>query len=277
MPTGPAVADWDSGTGLKGYAWHAAEPRAAVLMSHGYAEHALRYVAHYSCLVPHLVAAGISVYALDMRGHGGSPGRRGGVDVSEEVRAHGAARRALSATGRPLFLFGHSLGGLVTAASVARDPRGVAGVVLSSPALLVPSGAALRRVTRLLARLMPALGVRTPEPPEGLSRLPEEVAAFAADPMIYRGRIQAILAASTLAVSHESWSRYPGWDLPTLLFHGTADRFTDPEGSERFAATIRSPDKQFIRVPEGRHELLNDEGREALLETVLAWLRQRLP
>jgi alpha-beta hydrolase superfamily lysophospholipase len=95
--------------------------------------------------------------------------------------------------------------------------------------------------------------------------------------MIYRGRIQAILAASTLAVSHESWSRYPGWDLPTLLFHGTADRFTDPEGSERFAATIRSPDKQFIRVPEGRHELLNDEGREALLETVLAWLRQRLP
>lgn len=272
----PSAADWDSGTGLKGYAWNASEPRGAVLIQHGYAEHALRYVEHCSRLVPHLVAGGFSVHALDMRGHGGSPGRRGGVDVSAEVRAHMTARRALAASGRPLFLLGHSLGGLVTAASVARDPRGVAGVVLSSPALLFPSTAALRRVAGILARLMPALGVRTPEAPEGLSRLKEEVAAFSVDPLIYRGRIQAIMAATTLAVSHESWDHYPDWDLPTLLFHGTADRFTDSRSSERFAATIRSTDKELILVPEGRHELLNDLGREVLLETILAWLRRRL-
>ena len=276
MPGLPPETDWDSGTGLKGYVWHAPEPRAALLMQHGYAEHALRYVERYSRLIPHLVAAGFSVHTLDMHGHGGSPGRRGGVDVTQAVRAHIVARRALSAPDRPLFLFGHSLGGLVTAASVAREPQDVAGVVLSSPALLIESSAPLRFAARILSRLMPGLGVRTPQPPEGLSRLAEEVAAFMADPAIYRGKIPAITGATALAESHAAWTRYPGWAAPTLIFHGNADLFTDPQGSVRFADTIRSADKELILVPEGRHELLNDHGREALLETVLAWLRQRM-
>src|SRR5690606_26355767 len=95
-----------------------------------------RYVARYHALVPQLLRIGIDVYAFDLRGHGRSPGERAIIDVREAVHDHLAARRALHAQSLPVFLFGHSLGGLVTAASVARDPSGVRGVVLSSPFLV---------------------------------------------------------------------------------------------------------------------------------------------
>ena len=71
------------------------------------------------------------------------------------VADHIAARAALSEGGAPVFLFGHSLGGLVTAESVARSPGGVAGVVLSAPALLVEIGGALKAVAGLVSMMAP--------------------------------------------------------------------------------------------------------------------------
>src|SRR5262245_24737188 len=129
--TAPAAQSWDFGRGLRGYKWPAPEPRASLLLTHGFAEYAERYVAHYHGLVPRLNALGFDVYAFDLRGHGRSPGARGVADIKQAVADHHAARRALSNQGKPLFLFGHSLGGLITAASVAEDQGGVTGVVLS--------------------------------------------------------------------------------------------------------------------------------------------------
>jgi alpha-beta hydrolase superfamily lysophospholipase len=95
------------------------------------------YVSGYNRLIPRLVDLGLDVYAFDLPGHGGSPGKRGLVDVRKAVEVHLAARRGLQTNGHPLFLFGHSLGGLITAGSVIVDQCRVDGVILSSPALLI--------------------------------------------------------------------------------------------------------------------------------------------
>ncbi len=267
---------WHFGAPVAGYRWRPiGEPRATLLLAHGYAEYAERYVARYHGLVPALVGRGFDVHAFDYAGHGGSAGRRGAADVEAAVAQHRQARRALAGQ-KPLFLFGHSLGGLVTAASVARDGAGVAGVVLSAPLLLVEAPPLLRLIGRVLAKIAPGAGVQPPLDPAGISRIDAEVEAYCADPRGYHGKLPAILGASALKVAAASWPLYPAWTAPVLALHGTADTFTNPEGSERFIAAVAASDKRLELFEDGRHELLNDLERDRALALVLDWLEQRV-
>lgn len=267
---------WETGTDVRGYVWHAPEPRAVLLLQHGFGEYAQRYVGQYSALIPNLLHIGMSVYAFDLQGHGRSPGRRAVTDVETAVADHLAARRKLEALSLPLFLLGHSLGGIVTATSAARDPSNLRGVVLSSPALLVTANPFTRLLARAAAAVAPALPVRRLAP-SGISRLAEQVELLKTDSLMYRGAMPARLAASVLFTSRGNWGLYPRWEAPTLLIHGTADTFTEPEGSRRFIATIASQDKTLYLVEGGYHELLNDVERDETLRVLLNWLERRLP
>ncbi|GGL76387.1 hydrolase [Deinococcus aerolatus] len=269
------------GAPVSGYVWPASNPRGAVLLSHGVGEYAARYVEHYHALIPTLTGNGFTVYAYDQRGHGHSQGPRAVVDLNVLVQDHLKARQALRErsgddAALPLFAFGHSMGGLVTAASASRDPRGLAGVILSSPALLVgqKEPALLRRLAPLLARVAPAAPVSDLDT-DGLSRLTGEVAAYKADELIYHGKVRALTAATMLGLSGRLWAGYPGWTLPTLVTHGSADTITNPAGSQRFFDTIASPDKTLIMQEGGYHELLNDEPRDDIRAALVAWLLQR--
>lgn len=268
---------WDFGRGRAGFVWRAAAPRARVLLQHGYGEYAGRYVARYAGLIPALNAAGFDVYAFDFEGHGETGGAPGVADIKIAVEDHLAARDALTLDGAPLFLFGHSLGGLVTAASVAREQRGVAGVVLSAPALLIELSPVLKLIANLLGGIAPAARLTPPIAPESLSRIPEEVAAYRADPMICLLPPPAKLGATALAVSEDGWRRYGDWQVPVLVVHGAKDAATPAKGSERFCAMVGAADKRMEIYPEGYHELLNDIGREEVLALVLGWLSDRAP
>jgi alpha-beta hydrolase superfamily lysophospholipase len=182
----------------------------------------------------------------------------------------------LAAPGKPLFLFGHSLGGLVTAASVAEDQTGVAGAILSSPALLINAPAHLRAIAGLVAAFAPSARLAPPIDVTGLSRIAEEVAAYTSDPMVSDPRVPAKTGATAIAVSGAAWTRYPDWTAPVLVLHGLKDTATDPEGSKRFAAIIAAADKRLELYPEGRHELLNDLDRDAAMDVILAWLKEHM-
>jgi acylglycerol lipase len=267
--------DWTvPGAPGRGYVWRAQTPRGNVLLTHGFGEYAGRYVDRYHALIPTLVAQGFTVYAADQRGHGASGGARAVVDVRELVQDHFAAREALRADPHPLFLLGHSMGGLVTAASAARDPRGISGVILSSPALLVGENepALVKRLAPVIARLAPGLPT-TDLGTGGLSRLPEEVAAYEADPRMYHGKVPALTGASMLSLSASLWPLYARWTLPTLVVHGTADRLTDPRGSQRFMQAIASGDRELHVEEGGYHELLNDQPRDRVRARIVDWLR----
>lgn len=264
---------WDFGRGLSGYQWRTPNARANLLLTHGFAEYAERYVEHYHGLVPKLNALGFDVYGWDMSGHGRSAGARGVADLNGAVADHRAARRALA--GKALFLFGHSLGGLVTAASVAEDASGVAGVVLSAPALLITAPAHLRAIAGLVSMFAPSARLVPPLDVDGLSRIPEEVQAYRNDPMVSDTRVPAKTGATAIEVAERAWTRYPAWQTPVLVLHGEKDTAADVEGSKRFAATIPAADKQLALYPEGRHELLNDLDRDAAMEVITGWLDER--
>lgn len=266
---------WDFGRGLSGYKWRAPNAHARILLSHGFAEYAERYVARFHGLVPKLNALGFDVHAFDLRGHGRSPGARGVTDMREAIADHRAARAALS--DKPLFLFGHSLGGLVAAASPAEDSSGLAGVVLSAPALLIEAPAHLRAIAGVVASFAPGARLAPPLDVAGLSRIPEEIEAYRNDPMVSDSRVPAKTGATAIAVAEQAWARYPNWTVPVLVLHGERDTATNPEGSKRFHALVKASDKELVLYPEGRHELLNDLDRDAALEVITNWLSTRAP
>ena len=267
---------WDFGRDLRGYVWRAPQARANLLLTHGFAEYAERYVAHYSQLIPRLNVLGFDVYAFDLRGHGRSPGARGVADVKQAIADHQAARVALAADAKPLFLFGHSLGGLITAASVAANEDKISGVVLSAPALLITAPAHLRAIANIFSVLSPGLRLLPTTDASAISRIDAEVEAYKNDPMISALSIPARVGATALAATEAAWTRYPRWTAPVLVLHGEQDTLTDVNGSKRFIETVGAKDKHLELYPDGRHELMNDRDRDAAMAVISSWLSARV-
>lgn len=270
------MSNWDFGRGLHGARFDLSAPRGLVLLLHGYGEHAGRY----SHVVEALNAAGFSVFTYDQRGHGRSPGPRALVRMGDLAADHLAAREWLRQhhANLPTFALGHSMGGLVTALSVARDPRGLKGVILSSPALIVGQNEPplKRALAGLAARVAPNLPVSAVQ--DGvLSRHEHIGAAFKSDPMCYNGQVKARTAFEMMTGGDKLWSLLGKWELPTLVIHGDADRLITVEGSRRFVREIASADKELWEVAGGYHELFNDLESEAALRKVTDWLGAHLP
>jgi acylglycerol lipase len=269
---------WDIGTGVQGYHWEAPNPRAVLLLQHGYGEYAYRFVTQYNHLIPNLLNKGISVYAFDMWGHGKSPGKRALVDIYQTVDDHLAARRKLQERGLPIFLLGHSLGALVAVSSVMRDQNNIKGVVLTSGALYLEASSALRAFANLTAFFAPtATAPVQTAATELLYHGAEKDKNYTDDPLIYRGKLQMLTAATGGTLSHKSWKLYPAWKVPVLIMHGKLDEWTDPRGSQRFFDMIAAKDKTLHMVESGLHEVLNDTDKDKSLQTILMWLEKHLP
>lgn len=270
---------WDVGTGVTGYAWPAPTPRAVLLVEHGWGDYAQRYVKQSSQLIPHLLERGISVYAIDMWGNGRSPGQRGATDIGNAVEDHLAARRKLREQPLPVFLLGHSVGGLVTATSTLRDQSGVQGMILIAPTLKWGVSGFMGFVARLGGFLLPTFPVPVPPgDPTDQSRDMQFNERLAEDTLYYGGKISWVTAASGATTSRSNWNQYQQVTVPVLALNGTADKVTPPSSSREFIEAVRSQDKTLSLVDGGRHALLDDPPSNAeALQIILAWLDRRLP
>ena len=270
---------WDVGTGVTGYVWHAPNPRAVLLVEHGWGDYAQRYVKQFSQLIPHLLERGISVYAIDMWGNGRSPGKRGATDIDRAVEDHLAAQQKLREQPLPVFVLGHSVGGLVTATSVLRDQSGVRGMILIAPALKWGISDAMRFVARAGGFLLPTFSVPAPPgDPADQSRDMEFNERLAKDPLYHTGKISWVTAGSGATTSHANWKQYQHVTVPVLVVNGTGDKVTAPSGNQEFIEAVRSQDKTLGLVDGGRHSLLDDPPSNAeALQIILGWLDRRLP
>jgi alpha-beta hydrolase superfamily lysophospholipase len=251
------------------------EPKAAVAMIHGFGEHAGRYGALHRALL----GSGYAVGAADLRGFGRSPGPRGHVDRWHDYRRDAAAIVGLArslAPGRPVFLFGHSMGGLIVLDFALHRPEGLAGVVATGPALLQ---AGRRRplmefAALVLSRIAPRASTELGLDPQGISSEPEEVAAYLADPLVH-GRASMRWGAEILRTMAETRERAAAFPLPLLLMHGALDPINAPEGSRAFFEACGHPDRTLRTYPGCRHEIHHDVGRRRMERDLLRWLGER--
>lgn len=264
-------------SGVVLHTWSVKCPRGIVILQHGYGEHAERYVDGYCELIPQLGKHGFEIRAFDMWGHGHSPGVRGATDVRKAIRDHLEMRRDATREGLPVFLFGNSLGALVTAGSVVTDPSLVDGVILTSPPFPGQVSRLVRWVLATAVTIMPNTSLPTSRsPPSALSRRPEMLQLAAADPLMVKRQIPFLLAATALDTAQIIERGLDSWQVPTLVMHGTADKSADPAGSKHFIEVLGSADKTLRLFDGGLHELLNDLDRGEALQQILVWLDFRI-
>lgn len=282
-PRAPVPEDVDreeltfAGTGelpLYAQRWRpkAGEVRGVVVIHHGLADHSARYAG----FAERLVRAGYAVWALDMRGHARSAGPRIRFDRIDELVGDLDRFVALVRArepGKPVFLFGHSLGGLVTALyAIERQPE-IAGVVLSAPGIafdLPAFGAGAVRFAAALAPNAPLLAVEHRD----FSASPEVIADMARDPLIESPKGPARSSRSVIDGVARVWAHPERLVAPLLALHGTTDKVTAPIGSRELVARAGGADRT-LRLYDGlKHDLLHEPagGGDRVAEDVLAWL-----
>ncbi len=266
------------GTCLQRYVWQPASgpTRGVVVIVHGIRDHALRYGA----LAAALNAQHIAVVAQDHRGHGRSGGPRQRFDSVEQLVSDvdaGVQHARKAFPGVPVFMFGHSMGGLVTVHYALANPQALKGVVLSGPALKLGAEAttAKRVAVQVLGRVWPSLAIQEVDDSLFVRTAPAKTAQ-ATDPLIDHDSLPAASVLVFLEGIESARARFATFSTPLLALHGAADRSTDPQGSRDLVGQAIVTDKTLHEVPLAAHDLLHEPEAPALVTEIVAWVNQRL-
>jgi alpha-beta hydrolase superfamily lysophospholipase len=248
--------------------------RAAVVICHGVNSHGGQYL----WSAGQLASAGLAPFALDLRGRGKSGGPRYYVDDVAQYVADVAAAIGLAKSrhpGIPVFLIGHSAGGVVSSTYALDHASGIAGLVCESFAFKVPAPDAVLALIKGLSRIAPRLPVLKLRN-EDFSRDPVAVGALNSDPLT-AGEVQPARTVAALVRANERLRReFPRITLPLFILHGTADKATLPAGSQFFFDTAGSKDKTLKLYDGHFHDLLNDVGKDAVLADIRGWIDARI-
>jgi len=270
---GGFVASAD-GTKIAYRAWPLAGARITFAVVHGLGEHAGRYERFAQGMAKH----GFGTFAVDLRGHGSSPGQRGHVDSwsqwTDDVSAFVAHVAAV--TGGEVVPLGHSFGGATMLSTVlAGKLSNIGRFIVSSAALKVKVKVPAWKIKlgTTASKVLPKLALDNEVDPKLLSRIPEVVEAYRTDPLVH-SKISSRLYTEWLAASRDILNRAGEIKVPFLILAGTNDGLIDPDGSKELHA--KAPSMSELRLLEGRyHEPFNDRDNEEVFTLIANWLAKR--
>lgn len=268
----------DGAGGLKIFvrSWRpAGTARGVVAICHGVNSHG----GYYTWVGEQLAASGLAVYVLDLHGRGQSDGERFYLEKIGDYIADVDALINLAKSreaGLPVFLLGHSAGGVVSCVYTLEHQAELAGLICESFAFQVAAPDFALAVVKGLSHLAPHAHVLRLKN-EDFSRDPQVVQAMNSDPLIAH-EVQPTKTVAELVRADERLEReFPLITLPVLILHGTADKVTNPKGSQLFYDTAGSTDKTLKLYDGHAHDLLNDFDKEVVLADIQAWLDAHLP
>lgn len=256
--------------------WPAPDARAALVVVHGLAEHGGRYARLAGCLG----ANGISVFALDHRGHGRSDGKRGAIKDIDQLEGDldHFVNQVVRPLGLPIYLYGQNLGGTLALAHCLRHPGRIDGLLLSAPfiyAAFLPREMIM--VMEGLSTFLPSVpGYRLS--PKLLSSDAKEVATFRKDPLNLHDAVPIKSISEILGAMAELRDSVSQLSLPLLVQHGEDDPLVALASSERLIQACSSSDKCLTTYPSLRHDLLSAsaEARATVTADILTWLSQQI-
>jgi alpha-beta hydrolase superfamily lysophospholipase len=248
--------------------------KAVLLVVHGLGEHSGRYMNVVNPFVPR----GYAVYGFDLIGHGKSGGAREMVerfeDYTDTLTTYYNRIRGWQA-GKPIFLLGHSMGGLIAAYYLIDHQADFQGAVISAPAVKI--SASISPVTiwmgNVLAVLAPTLGV-LPVDAGAISRDPEVVKAYVNDPLVFHSKTPARLAAELYKAMLRVSAEADKITLPFIALQGGDDKIVDPGAAQMLYDRAGSKDKTIKVYPGLYHEVFNAPApeRAPVLKDVENWL-----
>lgn len=249
------------------------EAKAVALLAHGLGEHSGRYQ-HVAAA---FTARGIAVYSLDHQGFGKSGGARGVVPSWDSFHNNmDLVRNEAEAAhpGRKLFLYGHSLGGIIVLHRALIRPQGFSGVISTGAGLIPMLSPFLVFMARTLGGVLPNNVMASGLDVTALSRDQAVVDAYVNDPLVH-DKASMGFGKAGFEVADWTLSNAEKLQMPALLMHGSADRITNPEGTKQFYERAGSSDKT-LRIYEGYfHEIHNEPEQAEVIATMAEWLLAR--
>jgi alpha-beta hydrolase superfamily lysophospholipase len=250
------------------------DPWATVAFLHGYGDHSGRHL-HF---LQWLAERGVAGHAIDFRGHGRSPGRRGYIRRWEEYLEDLQALMADLPSGPPVFIVGHSHGGLIAAAAAVREQIRVTGYVLTSPffrsALSVPLYKVL--VARMIDPIVPWMQFGSDLSQDLMTGDEAMRADGNADALMLRAATPRWYF-TTGRIQREVLRDAGQFSSPLLILFGGSDPIADLGAARQFFDAAASRDKTMKVYPGLLHEVLRETIRESIFEDILQWIRARTP
>lgn len=269
---------WFSNDGLQLFAqkWEPeGEVKAVINLVHGLGEHSGRY----QQWAEKLTGAGYAVMTFDLRGHGRSGGPRGHVSSFDRFADDVSLLLENSIQrfpGKPHFLYGHSLGGLIVLYYLIQRQPQLSGAVVTSAGLQTALTEQKFKIflARLLGSIWPSSSLPSGLEPDTLSRDPAVVEAYKSDPLVH-DRISSGFGKSGLQAIEYIYNNASRINLPLLLMHGTADQLAFLSGSQKLVESI-SCDYNFKAYENCAHELHYEPEKDQVFEDLQEWLDQKL-
>ncbi len=249
--------------------------RSILINLHGLGDHS----SLYPSLSNYFPGRGTAVYAFDMRGNGRSPGQRAYLESWEDFRGdlHAfVAHVRRWEPGLPVFVLGHSLGGLVVLDYALHYPDGLSGVIAAAPPLGklgVPP--VLMALGRIMSRIWPRFSLEVGMDLSGLARDPAVIETVLSDPLFHRRGTARVSTDVTAAIARVQ-ARAADLAVPLLILHGAADRMVPPDGSREFFQKVRHPVRELREYPEAYHGLFADWDQKQVLADLERWLNSRV-
>ncbi len=243
-----------------------------LLIVHGIASH----MGWYRQTAAALAARGVTTYVADRRGCGLSQGDRGhmprwgtAVDDIERIADEVRARHP----GRPLHLYGVSLGGVFCTAAAAARPDHYASVIMSSPGFATHITLPLRRRLRLMKRSVtkPRKLYNLPFGPEQLTDRPAWRAFLASDPLRTRKVTARFLVQMFLMIGH-CRRQLKSLRTPLLVLLAAGDTIVDNAGVIAMLERAHAAPVSLEVQAGATHILPASVPRDVFVERLVAWM-----
>ncbi|MEP7291017.1 MAG: lysophospholipase [Chloroflexota bacterium] len=251
------------------------EPRAAVLLVHGYGEHSGRY----QHVIERLVKSDYAVYAIDHRGHGKSEGVRAYCDTMDQfvddLKLY-FDRMKIAQLGKKCFVLGHSMGALISLAFTQRYQSEIDGLIISGAPVNADANVspALIAIGKVLNKIAPKLHLLDTSSPGILSSDPEIDIRWASDPLTNKKPMRVRLGVEMNNMAQQVRAHLADLRLPMLILHGADDKLVNPSGSQLAYEQVSSLDKTLKRYAGMRHEILNEVDKAIVMTDIVDWLDQ---
>lgn len=265
---------WKTSDGLNIYGkkWKTSMPTKAVIcIMHGMGEHINRY----EHVAEMFTSNGYAVIGCDQRGHGKSEGKRGHFpDFDTFLNDVDALLKAASEhfPDANKILYGHSMGGNLVANYLLRRQPKITGAILSSPYFQLafqPSKITLF-IGRLMKGIFPALSLSSGLDSSAISRDTDVVKKYNEDPLVH-DKVSAKMGIEMIETGQWAIDNANKLTIPTLVYHGTADRLTSHHGSELFAKKAGKL-VTFISLEGLFHETHNEPEKKEVFKKIILWL-----
>lgn len=258
--------------------WEVPRPVAGIIIVHGIGEHVGRYEEFAGAMADYR----ISSFGLDLRGHGMSEGRRGHIGsfnvLLQDLDRFRREVQGLVDMSCPLFILGHSMGGLIVTRYLEEYDAGLTGGIIMSPWLATAMETPRWKVTlaTTLSRFLPAFPVRTGLATDLLSHDPGEVARYREDALVHDRITPRFFTEVSIAMGL-ALQRSERLHVPLLFLLAGADGLVDTAKAVGFARSLQAVDVTLRVIPDAFHELLHEPERAARYAEIREWITKHLP